>query len=52
MKQFKITVREVLEREVEVAADSWEEASKKALEKYKNREIVLKHNDLVEASAT
>ena len=47
MKKFKINVKEVLEREVEIIADTEEKAIEKIYSKYNNEEIVLDETDFV-----
>lgn len=47
MKKFKINIKEVLEREVEIIADTEEEAIERIYSKYNNEEIVLDEADYV-----
>ena len=44
---FKVIVRETLEREVEVTADTHIDAVMEVEEQYYNEEVVLDYNDLV-----
>lgn len=45
MKKFKINIKEILEREVEIIADTEEEAIEKIYSKYNNEEIILDDSD-------
>lgn len=47
MKKFKINIKEVLEREVEIIADTEEEAIERIYSKYNNEEIVLDETDFI-----
>jgi hypothetical protein len=48
MKKFKITVIETLEKTIEVEADDKADAQRKALQMYKDEEIVLTSDDYVD----
>ena len=48
MKKFKIEVQEILQRVVEVEAETFDEALKIVNEKYSNEEIVLGSEDYIE----
>lgn len=50
MKKFKIEVEEILQRVCEVEANSLEEAIQIVQKQYKDEEIVLDYNDLVETN--
>lgn len=45
LQKFNITVEEVLKRQIEVEANSYEEAITKVQEMYSNEEIVLDSSD-------
>lgn len=45
MKKFKINIKEILEREVEIIADTEEEAIEIVFKQYKNEEIILDDSD-------
>lgn len=45
MATYKITVKKVYEREIEIAADCISDATEKVLEMYNNGEIVLDENN-------
>ncbi|MDU2109026.1 MAG: DpnD/PcfM family protein [Peptoniphilus rhinitidis] len=47
MKDFKIEIRETLLRDIEVKADSYEEALEKVKDLYYESEIVLYADDFV-----
>ncbi len=47
---YKVTIEELLVREIEVEADSPNEAMDKIHEKYKNEEIVLTADDFSEVT--
>jgi SpoVK/Ycf46/Vps4 family AAA+-type ATPase len=52
METFKIEVKELLTRVVEVKAENIQEAFSKVNEKYKKAEIVLDYNDFAEVNFT
>ena len=47
MKEFKVTIREILERDVIVKAKNDIEALLKVREQYDNEEIILDSNDYI-----
>lgn len=47
MKNFKIEIRETLARDIEVKADSYEEALEKVKDRYYESDIVLYAGDFV-----
>lgn len=48
MKKFNIEITETLQRQIEVEADSYDEALKIVKGKYRNSEIVLDSNDFID----
>ena len=48
MKNYKVKIREVLEREITVKAESEEDAERIATEMYNEEEVVLDYNDIIE----
>jgi hypothetical protein len=48
--KYKVTIEELLVRQVEIEADSPKEAMDKVHEKYKNEEIVLTPDDFSEVT--
>ena len=49
MNKYKISIKETLERIIEINADSETEAIDIVKEKYRNEEIVLDYNDYIDA---
>lgn len=48
--KYKIEITETLQRQIEIEANSKEEAEKIAKQKYQNEEIVLSSDDYVNTS--
>ncbi|WP_416332018.1 DpnD/PcfM family protein [[Clostridium] innocuum] len=52
MKKYLVEITETLQKQITITANSREEATQKAKEKYKNEEIVLDENDYVDTVFT
>lgn len=48
MKKFNIEITETVQRQIEVEADSYDEALKIVKQKYRNSEIVLDSTDFID----
>ena len=50
MKEYTVEITEVLQRQIKIKAESYEDAIYEAEEKYRNCEIILDAEDLKESS--
>ena len=48
MKKYKFEITETLQKQVEIEADSFDEAYRKLKKSYRNEEIVLDSNDYID----
>lgn len=48
MKKYKFEITEILQKEIEIEANSYEEAYQKLKSKYKDEDIILDANDYVD----
>ena len=48
MKKYKFEITEILQKQVEIEADSFDEAYRKLKKSYRNEEIVLDSNDYID----
>lgn len=47
MWKYNVIIQEVLERNIEVEANNFNDAKNKVYDMYKNEEVVLDYNDLI-----
>lgn len=47
MRKYNVIIQEVLERNIEVEANNFNDAKNKVYDMYKNEEVVLDYNDLI-----